>query len=368
MKIPLKKIYKLLMFVPLILGSGSLFAQQLGSGAFHDVVEIKCVSPYYNLDGTVNYSAKIEIFNNISTTSDLVINNTSAISITSPPGIILTNFNDCSSNSIGIVGPISIAPGGSVILCFNFTAPINAGGIVSRVDAIMRDNGLAQVSNDEESLPSCICDVCDNWEITPSNQSFWPFSSNDNSNMRMGTSFQLFNADPIQQVKAEIISVEHEVNDEQCYTCTQHDVQMGLFYSGANSGIINGSGWRSNGRGTLFDDNEDNYGNEFTWNASTPQGVDFSARIRSVSMDLNLPKTSTLASCERIFKVCVRYTFTDINCQACDTVICYRYEGSEDDSTNDPFIDGIRNKGKTDKKVKRSKQRKAYLIEHNPEP
>ena len=33
--------------------------------------------------------------------------------------------------------------------------------------------------------------------------------------------------------------------------------------------------------------------------------------------------------CETKYKVCIKYTFTDINCQTCDIVVCYEYDSSQ---------------------------------------
>lgn len=295
-----------------------------------NVTDIECLTPAYDSNGNVRYKAKVE-FKTGNNSSQWNINSLSLIE--SATTIPISTLNNCAIPfAVSPVAPLVLAPNSSSVWCFEFSVPIGSLNQTFQANGTL-GNGSGDVSV-LNSLPSCVCNICDEnnpdgWQIIPSNENFWEFNFNGGlSNMRIGTSFQILNADPIQKVKAEIISVQHIVNDTLCYSCTKEDNTMGLFHKSNSSGLlVSGNGWQNNGVGTLFDDNNDSYGNEFTWKASTSQGVDFNTSKRFL-MNMNLPPIPSLECCETKYKVCVRYTFEDINCQTCDYLVCYDYDSS----------------------------------------
>ena len=228
---------------------------------------------------------------------------------------------------------LAFSPGQQATYCYTLKVPFgtNSLNFLSQIQTQIGtlDEATCNASQTIE-LPNCICDTCDNWQITTSNQNFWPLNTGK-TNMRLRTDFNILNAEPIMQVKAEIVSVQHTVNDPQCYTCTTQDEDMGLFYDSPISGTIYPkNGWQNNGQALNSDDSSDEYFNEFTWRSQTTQGIDFgSTPNKFIIMDINLPPISSMDCCETKYKVCIKYTFTDINCQTCDIVVCYEYDSSQ---------------------------------------
>lgn len=297
-----------------------------------NITEIACLYPAYDSLGNVKYKAKVE-FKTGNNSNPWQINSLSLIE--SGRNIPINTLTNCGNGNMGFtpVAPLVLGPNSSPsVWCFEFSVPIGSSNQTFQTNGAL-GNGSGNVST-QNSLPSCICNVCDiknpiGWQAVTSDKTFRKFNYNGGkSNMRIGTNFQIQNADPIQKVQAEIVSVQHIVNDTLCYSCTKNDDTMGLFYKEPSSGIINSkNGWQNNGAATLFDENNDNYGNKFTWLSSTSDGVDFSTN-KQFNMNLNLPPISTLECCKTKYSVCVRYTFEDINCQSCDYLVCYEYDSS----------------------------------------
>jgi len=303
-----------------------------------NITDIECLTPAYDANGNVRYKAKVE-FKTGNNSSQWNINSLSLIE--SGQTIPISNLNSCTSQyAISPFPPLVLTPNSSSIWCFEFSVPIGSLNQTFQANGSL-GNGSGDVSV-LKNLPSCICNVCDKWQIIPSNENFWKFNFNGGlSNMRLRTDFQILNSDPIQKVKAEIVSVQHKVNDTLCYSCTKDDNTMGLFHKSNSSGlIISRNGWQDNGVGTLYDENNDNYGNVFTWKATTSQGVDFSTK-KMFLMNMNLPPLSSLNCCETTYKVCVRYTFEDINCQTCDYLVCYEFNSSTTTSTGGGIGTGV---------------------------
>lgn len=294
------------------------FKMQRSSGAFHDVHDIECDEPAYNSDGSVNYTAQITFFNNISATHPLIISSASDINLTSPSGALITGLTTCSPPHSPVTFPITVAPGGSQTICFKFTVASGTNNIISNVNGTI--SGLPQVSNAQDSIKSCICTVCDTWRLRVRGNRATQID-NKFANMQLSGTLTLMNANPIIEVKAEVVSIKQTVSDTACYTCTKHDDNMGLIRSGK---ITPANNWGNAGNGALFDDNNDGYGNELTWTSSSGAGVNFGIP-KNILINLNLPEFNNLECCKTTYHICVRYTFTDVDCNSCDYLVCYRY-------------------------------------------
>ena len=94
-----------------------------------------------------------------------------------------------------------------------------------------------------------------------------------------------------------------------------------------------------------------------TWVSETSGGVDFSTGNRTLQLYIDLPDISSLDCCENKYEVCVRYTFTDINCQTCDTVICYEYNTSSTSTGNGGGIGSTNPAEDSNTSVKRRKRK-----------
>ncbi len=66
---------------------------------------------------------------------------------------------------------------------------------------------------------------------------------------------------------------------------------------------------------------------EVTWGSQSGPGFDLTAGSggdQSTIFRITLPKQSTLSCCDDTIKVCIKYSFTDVDCKTCDTIICYK--------------------------------------------
>lgn len=293
-----------------------------------NVTDIECLNPAYDENGNVKYKATIELSagNN---SDNWIVNNIQIL----PGGQIIPvgNLYNCTNNTPA-PSTLTITPNTTQTWCMEFSVPIGSASQTFQANGSLGIGaGNASVA---EQLPSCICNICDDWRIISTNERLGKYA-NSAPNMVLNNNIQILNATPIMQVKAEIVYVQHNVNDPQCYTCTKDEAKMGLFSNHSSSGRIIGTGnaWQNNGKGSLSDENGNGYGNEFTWQAATSAGVDFSTP-KSFRFLINMPEFSSLKCCDTKIKICIRYTFTDINCQSCDYLVCYDYTSSGSDTGN----------------------------------
>ena len=317
------------------------FSIRAGNQIEINVTNIECLTPAYDSSGVVRYKGKVEFKAGINNSDNWIINN--LLLVESSTTIPITSLQSCGSSPMTFspTGPLTLPPGGSEIWCFEISVPIGSLSQTFQTNGSL-GNGLGAIST-KEVLKSCICDICDEWDIIPSNKKFWSFPFPAVSNMRLKQDIKILNAAPIMKVDAEIISVQHVANDEQCYTCTKDHNKMGLFASGSLSGKITSiNGWQNNGIGELKDLNSDGFGNLFTWKSQLATGVDF-ATTKTFEMNISLPELSKLECCHSKYKVCIRYTFTDVNCQTCsELVVCYDYD-SKTNTTSGGVGTGIGN-------------------------
>ena len=314
-------------------------------------IDIQCDSPAYDDSGNVKYTGTFTVQNTSSVPGVLIphalAGNNQIFDVVNASGILtVTNSvmpSSCPPVPMSTVSgypgyTAALQPNQSASYCFELSIPISSSSVTFVAGMVTRpgtnDQAICGPSQTIE-LPKCICDICEDWDIVPTNKRFWSFPFPVVSNMRISQDIQILNADPIMKVDAEIISVHHAVNDEQCYTCTKDHSNMGLFASGSQSGkISSNNGWQNNGIAELKDDNADGYGNLFTWKSQIATGVDFSS-TKTFEMNISLPELSKLKCCHSKYKVCIRYTFTDINCQTCDElIVCYDYDSSTDNIDN----------------------------------
>lgn len=317
-------------------------------------IDLDCDATAYDEEGNIKYVGTFTVKNE-STVSGILIPHSSAgnnkiFDVVNPNGVLTISNGSFNSscpavpmiNMPGYTGySAALQPNQQVTFCFELTMPISdtsiefVAGMVTRPGTT--DQAICGPSQIIE-LPNCICNVCEDREhidtehnLKPVNLQGIPF------NFQIVQELQIVNVDPIIEVKAEIISVQHVANDPQCYTCTKHENEMGLFsFESIKPRIIGSGNWTFNGEGQIGKDddniskdtNEDNYTNQIVWQAKDPTvGVDFSTSKRFV-LPISLPSKSNLDCCEHEYKVCVRYTYKDINCVTCSYDQCYVSNGN----------------------------------------
>ncbi|MGB5048679.1 MAG: hypothetical protein WBO46_07080 [Caldilineaceae bacterium] len=123
---------------------------------------------------------------------------------------------------------------------------------------------------------------------------------------------QEFNISPtnIKQLTAEIISVEEDPIDTTCMKCGPKDKWAYQFIS------HNTSSWNSATALNASPVNSTAYypAHKIEWHCNKQGNLKFSLKI---ALPGNAP------GCTRKSKICIRYSFIDIDCRACEKIICY---------------------------------------------
>jgi hypothetical protein len=313
-------------------GSKDLNFYKSGTDLRFDIINIECDAPPFDTSGNVNYSAEVTIKNDGDPSDNDFTVYPHEITIskdnnTGTPQISVTDLSYCTGS---VPNEVLLEPGDDITVCFKFSLPFGETmAYATGYYSVGNNLGSSSVNHDpirdNDSLPNCICNVCDDWRILPRNPRFREVNS-PNANMQLSSGISIQNSDPIMEVKAEIVYVERNVSEENCSGCATDAMDMGLTPGGqafqlGTPGSPNP--WDMQGIATLVEDeNGDGYANQLVWHADDPDaGIPNLASTFTIS--LNLPETPFEDCCDQNYRVCVRYTFTDINCQTCDILICY---------------------------------------------
>jgi hypothetical protein len=153
---------------------------------------------------------------------------------------------------------------------------------------------------------------------------------------------------PIKQIRISIINVETNSTNKDCLTCESNpnsygsmSVPQNIFGGGKDAieGMVYPTNpliatcvgcpplWRS-GRLT----------HEVIWGSNSGLGYNLMDGIgdQSTTFNVLVPKKSTLSCCDDTIKICVKYSFTDIDCKTCDTIICYKVINRQTINTYNP--------------------------------
>jgi len=285
-----------------------------------DTVTVTCNG--FDSTGNMTYAVTVK-FSNLLTVGTTYLG--SVITTTAPPGA-----PNSSSQVINLLaGNATIStptPGGGTVLPapsttninFNIT-PSGSGPITLQVlsGSIITGTGLTQGSNCPHSFmidtfPTCICSYCnDSMHITDVNQSATYASPN------MSAIHQEFSVAPknIVKITAEIAYIKDSVTSEDCRVCSQNENEVFQFVT---INAASGFGGPIYGNGTALPPSR-----TVTWSSSSG-GVNLSPPNKvNIDLHVGLPALSTLDCCNQWETICIRYTFWDISCKACDRLVCY---------------------------------------------
>lgn len=221
-----------------------------------------------------------------------------------PPGLI-TTF----STSF----PMVIAPGASVIITGTVNAIAYTGSQVRFYlytwAGTTYNSPLGQSSiSDLKDLMNCSKNCCENFVRKAD-------SINVNAGSLPGQYLYSVNLtagpNPIKKVEAEIVYFYQNWSDTLCKKCYTDSRYMGNFTAGSIAGFGTGALVSAPFLSTFSRDIE--------FNSSA--GVVMTSGV-SVALNLSLPPASSLSCCGDTLKLCIRFSFTDKNCNTCDTVIC----------------------------------------------
>jgi hypothetical protein len=151
---------------------------------------------------------------------------------------------------------------------------------------------------------------------------------------------------PIKKVVISIVNFETNSSNKECLTCESRTGNYGSM-TVPNSPF--GSGGKDPIEGMTYPSPSIIYTclgcspvwqtgsltHEVTWGSNSGPGYNLmdGAGDQSTTFFVHLPKKSTLSCCDDTIKVCVKYSFTDIECKTCDTIICYKVINRQNIST-----------------------------------
>lgn len=141
---------------------------------------------------------------------------------------------------------------------------------------------------------------------------------------------------PIKQIRISVVNFESASSNKECLTCESNASRYGTMsvpqnLMGGGKDAIEGmvypttpfvvtcvgcpAGWRAFPSA------------EVTWGSQTGPGYNLTAGSggdQATTFSISLPKRSTLSCCDDTIKICIKYSFTDVDCKTCDTIICYK--------------------------------------------
>jgi hypothetical protein len=273
-------------------------------------------STLMNFANATNYSLQTPIpaYSNVNTINNLI----QAWNTTpSPYG---------SANALITVTPVSplypatIAAGTAITrevdICVpaNTVLPIRLKVFISMISS----NGVPNQCNDDvliTTLPPCPCTYCKDDMIVFNGAN--PITDAGNI-LTLNNNISIPGIQ-VKQFKAELIGISYapQNNNEQCWVCSKDDDQWGNFTAGTFSSpfpsMVNG----------VFPSLPCCGGNSHHtigwW--GTPTVIN----NKPLQLKISLPPASTLSCCPYNITICIRYTFTDVECRSCSIVKCFSY-------------------------------------------
>lgn len=151
---------------------------------------------------------------------------------------------------------------------------------------------------------------------------------------------------PIKQVRISVVNFETNSSNKECLTCESSTNSYGTIsvpqnVMGGGKDAIEGMvyptdpltmacfpipcpTWRP-GRLT----------HEVIWGGMNGPGYNLMDGVgdQTTTFTITVPKKSSLSCCDDTIKICIKYSFTDIDCKTCDTIICYKVVNRQSTST-----------------------------------
>lgn len=124
---------------------------------------------------------------------------------------------------------------------------------------------------------------------------------------------------PYQEIKATVIDYQLIANYEECIACKNKPFTWSSISGGIVAGIVPATTGASPTVGFNIPANPTENPREIVWANGSPINL---ATPQNVAIQLYLPVASALPCCELKAKVCIKFTFKDINCKLCEKIVC----------------------------------------------
>jgi hypothetical protein len=146
-----------------------------------------------------------------------------------------------------------------------------------------------------------------------------------------------FHAGPklIKQVRISVVNFETSSSNNECLSCESNTGRYGSMtvpqnFSGGGKDAIEGMVYPTAPIVATCLGCPPNWNSlpssEVTWGSNSGAGYNLIDNIgdQTTSFTVFLPKKIKLSCCDDTIKICIKYSFTDVDCKTCDTIICYK--------------------------------------------
>jgi hypothetical protein len=124
---------------------------------------------------------------------------------------------------------------------------------------------------------------------------------------------------PYQQVKATVIDYQLSANYEECIPCKNKPFTFSSLSGGSLAGITPSTTGAMPSVGFNVPANPTENPREIVWENGAPISLSIP---QSTTISLYLPAASALPCCDVQAKVCIKFSFTDTNCNLCEKIVC----------------------------------------------
>ena len=248
--------------------------------------------------------------------------------LTGCSAVALTDLIKSPNGAINYLGTYpNIIPkiGTGATVCFNFT-PTIAGATTATFKAFSvcaTGSGTAAQASGSATpdtlvrLPDCPCTYCDQFkewnfekdDVTTTNS---PATAATSATYMVNVSTTISGPNVnIKSFKAELISFIHN-GKEECFGCNKDAQTFGNFTGGT-------FGSWGNGVFPLSGSNTTHH--TLSWFGAS--GATIPLAGQAINLQFTAPPFSNLSCCDDEIKFCIRYSFTNADCQTCSFVKCY---------------------------------------------
>ena len=159
----------------------------------------------------------------------------------------------------------------------------------------------------------CICTYCEKPENMKIEDISLTATTVATDNLNIAQHFKITPKN-ISKINAAIVYMEEGQMDDGCKKCRKDENEV-YHFVGTNTATWNTSAAISASPGN----SAGSYPSKILdWNSNAQGDLIF-------NLTVGLPGTAPLSCCNRHGKICIRYSFTDIECKTCPIVVCYTY-------------------------------------------
>lgn len=318
-----------------MVGSGSCNAQSVSfvvASGLHrlDVLIDTAKCKGFNAEGKPIYSISITLKNFSTAAENVTYDFNNAANVAQNTAIPANNLANIvyagASGTINLssgVYPPTLAPGAQQTFTIDYT-PTNANATCLNLEIYISSLQGATTINDNTfsciPVKPCICNYCDNIVWKFGDDKVTATTQLTNNSINVATTITSPNV-MIKNFKAELISFIHVSANgtEECFGCNKDSQTFGNF----TSGTFTSPAWGvQNGLFPVIPSGGGNTHHTLSWFSLAPPTTQLAGS--QINLNISAPPFSTLACCDDVIRFCIRYSFTNSDCQTCSFVKCYQ--------------------------------------------